>query len=458
MRKILFFIIFCLFFAGKIYPQDLSKIISSTKEENLKQLKKLNELRKEISNQRLSLVNKLKELRAEVKKLREDVYDLKKLRWAKEEHFLHLKEEVEGLREDVKFSSLLIFEYRKNMFKRASLAEEKKFEDKLKRIDRLLNKNNNASSLEALNPLVELTIVRNREVLGGDIFEGEVLDTKGILVKGDFIILGPFVYFVSKEKNLAGLVGEKLGSLVPSLLIEFPSSSFEDLLENKISSIPMDFSLGDAIKKESFKRGWFEHLKAGGIIMVPILGLGILCIILAIIKFISLIRLKINVEDKLDQIIELLHSQDIEKAKRVAASLGRPLAPIILEGIEHHKASREHLEEIMHEEILSQIPFLEKYISVFSVSAGVSPLLGLLGTVTGIIRTFNVVSLFGTTKTHLLSAGISEALITTEYGLIVAIPSLLLYAYFSRKVKRIVGVLEQTTLGFINSIKIKKGE
>jgi biopolymer transport protein ExbB len=95
--------------------------------------------------------------------------------------------------------------------------------------------------------------------------------------------------------------------------------------------------------------------------------------------------------------------------------------------------------------------YMTRWLPIVALTAGVSPLLGLLGTVTGMIKTFQLISLFGAGDAKLLSSGISEALITTEFGLVVAIPALLMHAYLQRRVKKIlVGsahLLEQVSRG-----------
>jgi biopolymer transport protein ExbB len=99
---------------------------------------------------------------------------------------------------------------------------------------------------------------------------------------------------------------------------------------------------------------------------------------------------------------------------------------------------------------------LERHLGTLAVLGGVAPLLGLLGTVTGMIHTFRLVTIFGAGNPRLLSGGIAEALVTTEFGLIIAIPVLLLHAYFSRRVRTITAALEHTLAGFVNSLKLKR--
>ena len=87
-----------------------------------------------------------------------------------------------------------------------------------------------------------------------------------------------------------------------------------------------------------------------------------------------------------------------------------------------------------------------------AICAASAPLLGLLGTVTGIINTFKLITIFGSGDVKTLSAGISEALITTKFGLIVAIPSLLLHAFLSRKAKSVVDRMEKAAVAFVNAV------
>src|SRR5690606_40778867 len=91
-----------------------------------------------------------------------------------------------------------------------------------------------------------------------------------------------------------------------------------------------------------------------------------------------------------------------------------------------------------------------------AIAAAAAPLMGLLGTVTGMIKTFNLITVFGTGDAKSLSSGISEALVTTELGLIVAIPCLILHGLLSRLARRKLGQMEQVAIAFINGIARRK--
>jgi cytochrome bd-type quinol oxidase subunit 1 len=106
----------------------------------------------------------------------------------------------------------------------------------------------------------------------------------------------------------------------------------------------------------------------------------------------------------------------------------------------------------MYEVMLTRRLKLERMLPFISICAASAPLLGLLGTVTGIINTFKLITVFGSGDVKTLSGGISEALITTECGLIVAIPSLLLHAFLSRKARGIISSMETASVAFVNQV------
>ena len=140
----------------------------------------------------------------------------------------------------------------------------------------------------------------------------------------------------------------------------------------------------------------------------------------------------------------------VQKALEHAEQIGGPSSVLLKRAIENVDKDKELLEEVIYEQLLDTRPKLEKLMPLIALTAATAPLLGLLGTVTGMINTFNLISVFGTGDPRMLSSGISEALITTMYGLIVAIPALLLHAVVSRKAKGLLGSMEQAAVAFVN--------
>ncbi|MEQ1843051.1 MAG: MotA/TolQ/ExbB proton channel family protein, partial [Verrucomicrobiales bacterium] len=148
---------------------------------------------------------------------------------------------------------------------------------------------------------------------------------------------------------------------------------------------------------------------------------------------------------------------DAEKAYSETKQMRHPARSILEQGIvfvkENSGASRDDLEESLYERYLEAGPPLQRGLPLIAIAAATAPLLGLLGTVTGMMETFRLITVFGSGDARQLASGISEALITTEYGLVVAIPALILHALLSRKVQGVKSTMEMTSLAFLNGIK-----
>jgi biopolymer transport protein ExbB len=133
-----------------------------------------------------------------------------------------------------------------------------------------------------------------------------------------------------------------------------------------------------------------------------------------------------------------------------------PFGDVLLAGVQHAREEKELLEEVLYEKLLGAQPKLERMLAFVALTAAAAPLLGLLGTVTGMIRTFKLITVFGTGDAKQLSSGISEALITTEFGLYIAVPALLAHALLARLAKGKLSDIEQTSVAFVNGLESPK--
>jgi len=455
-RILLLILISLITLTGQVHAeQSIEKTVLEVKEEIALENQKLADIREKNSAGRVVMSQKLETLEQALLPLRQKKEMLKDVLWMKEAGYEQLKDQTGLLKEEIHFAVALLNEYRKDTMVRMSGSEVKHYAGEFAKIDRFLNLDTPEAVLEAVQPVLEFTARKNRQQLGGYIYKGEALDESGYLHKGNIVQAGPIEYFVDDKQKVAGLLGIKLGSSTLAMVYNIAPDIISSLLKGNEKNIPLDFTLGEALKVKKYKKTWFGHIQAGGITMIPILGLGLLCLVTAVWKFRSLMKLEVNADPVICKVLSLLHNKKIAAAKTEAEKVGAPIGTVLLEGIHHHKASQEHIEEIMHEQIMSQIPYLEKNLSILSVAAAAAPLLGLLGTVTGMIHTFDMVAIFGTGKVNLLSGGISEALVTTEFGLVIAIPALLVHAYLARRVKTIVHTLEQTSISFINGLHRK---
>ncbi len=183
-------------------------------------------------------------------------------------------------------------------------------------------------------------------------------------------------------------------------------------------------TLDNAMAIEATKESIGEHIGKGGIWVYPILGFAFLSLAVAAFKAFELMSLPKPKEGFLAEVLAKLANKDKEGAAHVANSSSGPMGKMIQQGVKYSDHNPELVEEILYESMVETQPKVMRLLPFISVTAAVAPLLGLLGTVTGMINTFNRIKIFGTGDAKSLSGGISEALITTAAGLSVAIPSL----------------------------------
>jgi biopolymer transport protein ExbB len=193
-----------------------------------------------------------------------------------------------------------------------------------------------------------------------------------------------------------------------------------------------------------------EVIEAGGIIGWVIVGLGSVTLLMILIRALLLLRASMGTRKLLPPILRHIQRGETDKAIALARRSRTSAGRVLTATLENLGRGREQLEDIVAESVLQEQPHLSRFGSAILVAAAVSPLLGLLGTVTGMISTFDVITEFGTGNPKLLSGGISEALITTELGLIVAIPALLLGHLLSGWSERIRDSLDAAALAAVN--------
>ena len=186
-----------------------------------------------------------------------------------------------------------------------------------------------------------------------------------------------------------------------------------------------------------------EIVQSGGWLMVPILLCSILAAAISVERFWTLQRTRITPKNLLAQVWSSLKADDLDSQKLRDLRNNSPLGQVLAAGIANAKRSRDIMKEAM-EEAAGQVSHdLERYLTSLGIIASISPLIGLLGTVVGMIKVFTALMLEGAGNANVLAGGISQALITTAAGLSVAIPALIFHRFFLRRVEELVVTMEQ---------------
>ncbi|MEM7310360.1 MAG: MotA/TolQ/ExbB proton channel family protein [Planctomycetota bacterium] len=366
-----------------------------------------------------------------------------------------LETRIKARNDEIDFLSNLLVDYGTKFQSRLHVIEDQRY-DEVTSAAELAPSNSNLSQEEVFAiqaELIEVSLDRLAELLGGTSFEGEALNADRIVAKGTFVLVGPTALFVTG--GVAGTAEQLLNSSEP---MQTPFLAPEDqeaaaqLATTGSGFFPLDPTLGKAHKIEATEESFIEHVQKGGPVMVPIFALAGAALLVALYKWLVLSLQRVPSRSKLQGVLDAVASRDEQGAQRAAEAIRGPVGRMLAAGAAHLREPRELIEEVMYETVLTTKLKLQSFLPFVAICAASAPLLGLLGTVTGIIGTFKLITVFGSGDVKSLSSGISEALITTKFGLIVAIPSLLLHAFLSRKARGILDQMEKAALSFLNQV------
>ena len=292
--------------------------------------------------------------------------------------------------------------------------------------------------------------------------EGEFVGRDGRQTTGRIFQLGKFTTVYQTAAETGFLVWSPEGHRLFALA-ELPPRNVRRALDKYLAGqsdlVPIDMSGGAALRQLTQHTDLIEHVRQGGPIIWPIFLIALAALMIVVIKIIYLNRMRGNTDRIMGEVNELAAKGDWAACDQIVAGhQGKksPVVQVIKAGLEARNESRETLESVLQEAILHELPQVQKGIAMLAVLGAVAPLLGLLGTVTGMIDTFRVITLFGTSDPKLMSGGISEALVTTELGLAVAIPIMLLHTYLSRKSDHLIGDMEAKAVQLTNIIDKQK--
>lgn len=193
-----------------------------------------------------------------------------------------------------------------------------------------------------------------------------------------------------------------------------------------------------------------EIIQSGGWMMVPILISSVLALGIIAERLITLRPTKIAPPDLLSQVWGWMKNKELNSSRVKSLGESSSLGRILAAGLTNARHGRDIMKESIQEVASHEIHEMERYLNALGTIAAVTPLMGLLGTVIGMIEVFSDIMTQGTGQANLLAGGISQALITTAAGLVVAIPALICHRILSRRVDEIVVFMEQESIKLVD--------
>jgi len=278
----------------------------------------------------------------------------------------------------------------------------------------------------------------------------------GCLVLAGFLCVGPAVAQETMTETAEGEVPAELGDTLGQM-------EMTDSLAEPGDSLAVGAGFADLEEDTSFlgriaKSGLVDLFHKGGDFMWALLALSLIGLAVLIERLFTLFRAKTNVRRLMGRIVQALQSEGVEGAMKVCEGTRGPIAAILHAGLMKADRGPDEVEKAIQSSGTIEMSFLERGLVVLSSVATIGPLLGFLGTVSGMIHAFEAIAAAEQVNAKLVATGISEALITTATGLIIAIPAQAAFNFFTSQIDRFVIEMEEASTEMIDALMQMEGK
>ncbi|MBK1884204.1 MotA/TolQ/ExbB proton channel family protein [Luteolibacter pohnpeiensis] len=427
-----------------------------------KSVQELGDTQREYSDLRRSLYRDINRLDDEALSLGKELRTLDREEEQRTSKIRSLEREVEARKTDFNYASGILNQYSKALVTRLHPAENQSYVSEIEALDQkaasLLD--SPEEELAERAKVLEIGIDRIGSLTGGYEFDGKALRNGSEAVEGKLLVVGPSVFFASKDKEFEGVATfAETGTALPTVVgVEGSDGMIRDALAKGSGTLPLDGSMGKAIEVAAADESLMETIEKGGVVGHAILVLGSISLLIALFKIYEVSRFHVPSRSMMNAILDDLLSGNQAQALQKASAIPGQCGELVVAGVERFHEKRRVLEEALFEKLVTIKPILERFLPFLALTAAAAPLMGLLGTVLGIIKTFKAMALYGTGNAKSFSSGISEALITTAEGLVVAIPVLVIHGMLKSYVKGKFSDVEGVGITLVNGTTEKPSE
>ena len=437
MNKLVIFIIFLAFSSSFAHsstsPVSNSKVVNGLLKDIKSAQKKLVSSQNKLAKLRATLSSKVRSHEKKVAELRDKAAVSQRLQDEKTLSLQQLQKRLKTWNEQSQYQQNILSRFNHNLAKQP-FSPQASPKEKLAWLSQLLENIDNK-----INP----TWQTNKVVMpNGELQSAQVLS------------LGPVNLFVEPKQQVTGFVsfidGAESTAGQPELfkaellLPSDESTGIISLMNTGKGEVSFDPTLTRAFKINSEQDSIIDHVAKGGIWIFPIVAFGLFATVIALAKAIQFYRLPSLIpafNERFAQLEKISQRDDRDDAQKTLFAQAKGMQAELI-NIALNSDVGQKRDDRLFANLLHNKHKLDYWLGAIAITAAVAPLLGLLGTVSGMIETFKLMTLFGAGDPAAVSGGISQALVTTELGLVVAIPALILHALLSRRVKTYYGQLE----------------
>jgi biopolymer transport protein ExbB len=334
--------------------------------------------------------------------------------------------------------------------------EEQILSERLQSLQRKIDEQSGTSApnVQPAVDLAEFLLDQTEQSVGGRTAVGSAIMGDGNqVIKGTFAFVGPSTYFLPDQGGPAGTVLPESSATYP-VMYPLPGWNTADsaaFFAGRTAPLLVDISGGKALRLKETQGTLRSHINAGGVVAYVIIAVGFFALLLVLQKFWDLLSMKLDSPKAVQAFLAVVargSPDEIARSLKALKGTTRELFAAGAEGIDRPKAV---LEERLQSMLLRQQQYYERRLPLLAVIATAAPLMGLLGTVVGMVKTFALITVFGTGNAGKLASGISQVLVATELGLIVAIPTLIAHGFLAQRIHRNLSLLERYALEFVTA-------
>lgn len=307
-----------------------------------------------------------------------------------------------------------------------------------------------------LADLADLLAERTERAVGGYTAPGRaVLANNSEAVAGTLAFVGPSTYFLPAQGGPAGAVWTGNHSTLPvsTPLPDWNVAAAKAFFSGETGTLVADVTGGKALRLKETEGTLLNKLNSGGAVAYVIVAVGGLALLLILQKIGDLFRMNLDTPEKVAAFLAKVARATPAEINKLRSQLRGATQELFVAGLRHLNQPRHILEEHLESVLLRQRAQGERRLPLLAVIATAAPLMGLLGTVVGMVKTFALITVFGTGNAAKLASGISQVLVATELGLIVAIPTLIAHGFLAHRIHRNLALLERYALEFVTAAK-----
>lgn len=415
-------------------------------------LAEFEELSQSIANEKLPLAQSVNQKRSEVASLRIAIESLLLQQSRTRKQLEQAQSQQEALAAQINFTEALLVDHSMSFESFLTASEDQRYRESVNtaRADVRVSER-----LETRLDFIDLSLQRIQDKIQDPHFKGEAVDSEGTVVPGQFVTLGPLNFFLSDDGKRSGQAVAEINSLLPVIkaIPQLSPDEIKKFSKGQPAQLPLDPTLGKA--REIDKAQWTlaDQIEKGGKVGYIIIAFALVALVVSLLKTIQLYRIKVPDTSDFQTFLRHLEKGDNSQAESYTSSRPAVAIPFLKSIAQHFDDSLDVIEERLLAHLSEARRNFEKRLPILAIVAATAPLLGLLGTVVGMIKTFALINVYGSGEAKAFSAGISEALVTTEFGLIVAIPALILHGILKRYALQQLGSLEDFASNLMVAIR-----